>query len=185
MGQDHCSPPLFLLHSRSICSKDITMLYDREYTKVTVSGIDRSFDFPTRIKVASLEEIRYDFSRRATKDERENPNYWPCPYCEGNGKIRDPDYDPDPIEGYKMAGHVKCQRCSGTGKSDKKTLQDLRKEYNQTSKNEIAKSKKEIEKLKEILGKLNEEDRKYLSTIFRAWFYCSNSYHKIYKKYSL
>lgn len=40
---------------------------------------------------------------------------YPCMRCAATGIIRDPDYEPDPVEGYKMAGHIKCPVCHNTG----------------------------------------------------------------------
>ena len=43
---------------------------------------------------------------------------WPCPRCDGRGKIYDPDDPPCIIEGDKMRRRIQCPQCHGTGRAD-------------------------------------------------------------------
>ena len=44
---------------------------------------------------------------------------YPCLKCNGAGWVRDPEAQPDPIEGYKMAQTLRCISCGGTGEGDR------------------------------------------------------------------
>ena len=43
---------------------------------------------------------------------------WPCPLCDGRGKIYDPDDPPCIIEGDKMRNRITCPRCCGSGRGE-------------------------------------------------------------------
>ena len=74
---------------------------------------------PQRIK-KSIESFRVDsLSWRNKEDKR-----YPCLSCENCGRIRDPSYDPDPVEGHKMTPSIPCPYCNGTGFISRELFKD-------------------------------------------------------------
>lgn len=59
-------------------------------------------------------EVFVEYIKRMGHKDRE----WPCFRCEGYGRIIDPDYQPDVIEGYKLANRIKCPNCGGAGEQE-------------------------------------------------------------------
>lgn len=102
------------------------------------------------------------FSMFVTVKERHvfdrKTGHWNCIECDGSGRVLHPDALCDPAEGYKMAEHVNCQECRGTGMGTEKLW---RKFYLEQKRSYAAQRKKETNRArlrKSAIAKLTAEE---------------------------
>lgn len=91
-------------------------------------------------------------------------NFFPClhPECCGNGRIYDPNDQPDPVEGNKMRDRIKCPTCKGSGQTTKKEFLEF---YNISKKMRNQRRKFEKETAKKIQAALNKISAEDFETI--------------------
>lgn len=90
-------------------------------------------------------------------------NKYKCLDCHGSGSIRDPKAFNDPVEGYKMADHITCLSCRGTGESDEKTWRAFYKEEKANYALHVKKKREQDALRKSALKKLTPEEKKALN----------------------
>ncbi len=88
---------------------------------------------------------------------------YPCWICNGRGKIKDPEYDRDPVEGYKMAPLVKCNLCNGKLEVDKASFLDHVKRANNTTNTRDDNFKDVLNKCINLYSKLTLEEAKFIT----------------------
>lgn len=110
----------------------------------------------------NLQDCVEDMSRLVSSNKVFGIAKYPCFKCSGRGWDYDIN-DHDPVEGYKMAEHIKCNYCNGTGIVSKK---DFVESY---YKPRVEKYKKELQEYKQFkklvkiaLKKLTKKDIKVL-----------------------
>lgn len=98
----------------------------------------------------------------------ENPMYvfknskWVCPNCQGSGRVIAPWERPDPVEGYKMADRVDCNKCNGTGEYTERGWREIYSKERQSHIENKRKARDKEKLVKQALAKLTVGEQKAL-----------------------
>lgn len=116
----------------------------------------------------NLEEFRQDFISLSFLEEKKkfDTGFFPCTVndCRGKGTFYDPNDPPDPIEGNKLRNRVKCPKCHGTGRGERREFTALYKKAKAAAQTKV---RAEVEKAKatqSALDKLTAEEWRLLQT---------------------
>lgn len=94
---------------------------------------------------------------------------FPCDKCEGSGRIPEPDYPFDVVEGYKGRGTIMCSQCGGKGEVAEKILRAVYdseiKEWRKKCARLHPRLRREKEVLKKVEKLLTQEELEVLGRI--------------------
>lgn len=112
-------------------------------------------------KTYTVDKMRHEIVKRFYPVPKEYIKY-PCWVCGGDGKIKDPEYERDPVEGYKMAPLVKCNFCNGKLEVDKKLFLDHVKRANNSAKEDDNEFQDFLNKCINLYSKLTLEEANFI-----------------------
>lgn len=112
---------------------------------------------------AEYRKSKCDFS---CKDKLGQKNFFPCLDCRGTGEIR--DGDPDPIEGYKLVGWIRCMRCAGSGSTSKNVFDAEYTKYLEEWEATSATFALKVESLRSACKKLKLEEIRLILEMVKA-----------------
>lgn len=110
----------------------------------------------------TVDKMRDEIVRKFYPQPKEYILY-PCWICNGRGKIKDPEYDSDPVEGMKMAPLVACVLCKGKLEVNKTTFLDHVKRSNNSANSRDNEFKDFLNKCISLYSKLTLEEAKFIT----------------------
>lgn len=110
----------------------------------------------------TVDKMRNEIVKRFYPQPKEYILY-PCWICNGRGKIKDPEYERDPVEGMKMAPLVSCLLCNGKLEVDKKLFLDYVRRSNNSANEDDDDFQNVLDKCINIYSKLTLEEAKFIT----------------------